>query len=116
MDDKEARIVYGFYSQNHKCVSKHLLSCPYPMLGKSDVYAPKSRYWDKYYVSADEPIIVEVTTVGNNPELPRNNYKWNDVVSKGRIYLDSFMKSIEYDLLSDEEKQQIIDKYWENKQ
>lgn len=114
-DMKEARIVYGFYSQNHKRISKHLLSCPYPILGKSNASKPKSRYWGKYYVSADEPRIVEVTAVGDDPEMSRTNYKWDDVVSIGRIYLNSFMRSIEYDLLSEKEKQEIINKYWDDK-
>jgi len=120
---KEERIGYAFYSEKHKTMSKHWLAQPCVSRhegnnssesNENDSLMRRRRYEDKYYVSAEEPRIVEITVVSAGPELSSKNYRWSDVKSVGRIYLDSFMLASEYASLSEDDRQRIIDKYWKD--
>jgi len=108
--NSEHRIAYGFFSQKHKEMSKNWLRERIHSDNKEELIS--TTYQDKYYVSADEPHFIEVTTITVGPTLNTKCYRWTDCVPVGKIFIDSFIGSANYKALTKDDKNAIIQKYW----
>lgn len=105
------RTGYGFFSQKHKEMSKNWLRKPVFNPNGEQELAPTT-YEDKYYVSAEVPRFIEVTTITSRPNLNSKCYRWDDCIPFGKIFMDSFIPSSRYHKLSEDDKKAIIKKYW----
>jgi hypothetical protein len=109
------RISYGFYSKKHREMSNHWLSKPpRSRLGDNSSQPSNLSHEGLYYVSAEQPCFVEVTTIAQGPDLNTRAYRYDDVVPVGKIFNDSFTPGSTYHSLDENQRHAIIQKYHHN--
>jgi len=100
-----AEVAYGFFSHEH--FSKQCSIVEIYERYKRDYYLTSSSL---YYVSAEIPQFVHVTSISSDPD--GSSYIWKDKQYVGRVYCEEPMKYIEFIRMPFDEKQKIICKYW----